>query len=133
MQQVIRKLRDNFGSSLSRILFGFYTLVLLAVTLLPTNVISSGGKSWISKISFENGDKVVHFALFFIFTFLGFASYYFKRNYQIWLFPILFGLMIEILQHFLGWGRTFDIWDITANVTGTFAAYFFLIKNISKT
>ncbi len=133
MQQLIRKLQDNFGNKLSRFLFGIYTLILLAVTLLPMSVIPSEGESWFSKIQIENGDKVVHFALFFIFTFLGFASYYFKKNYQIWLFPILFGLMIEILQHFLGWGRTFDIWDITANVTGTFAAYFLLIKNIPKT
>ncbi len=92
------------------------------------SVIPSDGESWMSKISIENGDKAVHFVLFFIFTFLGFASQYFKKNYQILLIPILLGLFIEILQHFLGWGRTFDGWDLVANVLGTFTAYFLIRK-----
>ncbi len=128
MQQLIRKLQDNFGNKPSRFLFGIYTLILLAMTLLPMSVIPSDGESWLSKIQIENGDKAVHFALFFIFTFLGFASYYFKKSYQIWLFPILFGLIIEILQHFIGWGRSFDIWDLVANSLGAFSAYFLIRK-----
>lgn len=95
------------------------------------DVIPSSGGGWISNLSFENGDKVVHFALFFIFTFLGFASGYFRKNIQVWLIPVLTGLIIEIIQHLSGWGRTFDGFDILANVLGTLTAYFLLIKYFS--
>lgn len=128
MQQVIRRLQPNLGNTALKILFGVYTLLLLALTLLPMDVLPSSGESWISKLSFENGDKVVHFALFFIFTFLGFTAHFFRTNLQIWLIPILTGLFIEIVQHLSGWGRTFDGFDILANVLGTFAAYFFIRK-----
>lgn len=124
MPQVIRKLQDNFGNKPIRFLFGVYTLILLAATLLPMNVISSGGEGWFSQIQIENGDKAIHFALFFIFTFLGFAAKVFYKNQRIWLYPFLFGLLIEILQHFIGWGRSFDIWDLVANSLGILAAYF---------
>jgi|SRR5690606_18639669 len=126
MPQLIRKLQDNFGNIPIRFLFGIYTLILLAATLLPMNVISSGGEGWFSKIQIENGDKAIHFALFFIFTFLGFAAKYFYKNQQIWLYPFLFGLIIEILQHFIGWGRSFDIWDLVANSLGILVAYFLI-------
>jgi|SRR5690606_5867673 len=128
MPQVIRKLQDNFGNKTIRLLFWVYTLILFAATLLPMNVISSGGEGWFSKIQIENGDKAIHFALFFIFTFLGFAAQVFYRNQRIWLYPFLFGLMIEILQHFIGWGRSFDIWDLVANSLGAFSAYFLIRK-----
>ena len=97
------------------------------------DVIPSSGGSWISKLSFENGDKVGHFALFFIFTFLGFASGYFRKKTHIWLIPILTGLLIEIVQHLSGWGRTFDWLDIVANVLGTLTAYFFINKYFNST
>ena len=126
MQQLIRRLQDNFGNKLTRILFGIYTLILLAVTLLPMSVIPSDGESWLSQLKIENGDKAVHFALFFIFTFMGFASQYFKKNPMIWLAPFLVGFFIEILQHFIGWGRSFDLWDLLANGLGILGAYFFI-------
>lgn len=126
MPQVTRKLQDNFGNKPTRFLFGVYTLILLASTLLPMNVISSGGDGWFSKINIENGDKAIHFALFFIFTLLGFAAKYFYKNQQIWLYPFLIGLLIEILQHFIGWGRSFDVWDLVANSLGILAAYFLI-------
>ncbi len=126
MPQVTRKLQDNFGNKPTRFLFGVYTLILLASTLLPMNVISTGGDGWFSKINIENGDKAIHFALFFIYTFLGFAAKYFYKNQQIWLYPFLIGLLIETLQHFIGWGRSFDVWDLVANSLGILAAYFLI-------
>ncbi|MBA5629286.1 VanZ family protein [Moheibacter lacus] len=126
MQQLIRKLQDNFGKPPSRFLFGIYTLILLAMTLLPMSVIPSDGESWLSQLKIENGDKAVHFALFFIFTFLGFAAKFFSKNLQILWVPILFGLIIEILQHFIGWGRSFDLWDLLANSLGILTAYFMI-------
>lgn len=90
------------------------------------SVIPSDGDSWLSKLKIENGDKAVHFALFFIFTFLGFASHYFTKRLQIWLLPFLVGFLIEILQHFIGVGRSFDIWDLVANSLGILTAYFMI-------
>ncbi len=123
MQQVIRKLLAKKGSLLSRILFGVYTVILLLATLLPTDVISSGGKGWISKISFDNGDKVVHAALFFIFTFLLYLSGVVKTWRSLILISVFTGLTIEIVQHISSFGRTFDWFDILANIIGSFLAY----------
>lgn len=129
MRQATAKLRDKKGSFLLRILFGVYTLFLFTVTLLPTDVMSSDGKSWLAKLSFQNGDKIVHFALFFLYTFLWYVSGYAKKKYSIWLVPLFVGLFIEILQNFIGLGRTFDVWDITANSIGIFLAFLILSKN----
>lgn len=131
MPQVIKKLLDK-GSLISKILLGVYTILLFVATLLPVNVISSGEKGWISKISFENGDKVVHAALFFIFTFLFFYSNLFRSYRNLILVPLFIGVSIEILQPLLKGGRTFDWFDILANLFGIILAYLFIKKIIIR-
>ena len=128
MRQVIRRLPAKKGSLYSKLLFGAYTVFLLLATLMPMEAISSGGKGWISKISFDNGDKVVHATLFFIFTFLLFFSEFIRNRNRLVLISILIGLGIEVLQHISGLGRTFDWFDLLANAAGTLIAYFLLSK-----
>ena len=128
MPQVIKKLQHKKNRIIPIIIFGIYTVFLFSVTLIPTDVIPSEGKSWFSKISIENGDKAVHFALFFIFTLLYFYSKLYRNYPNLILIPISTGVLIEILQHLLNGGRTFDWFDILANVLGTFFAYFLIRK-----
>lgn len=132
MRQVIKRLPAKKGSLYSKLLFGVYTVFLLLATLMPMEVISSGGKGWISKISFDNGDKVVHATLFFIFTFLLFLSELIRNPRKLIGFSILIGLAIEILQHISGLGRTFDWFDVLANSIGVLFAYL-LISKLWKT
>lgn len=128
MQQLTKKLLDKKGTTLAKVLFGVYSLSLLVITLMPTVVFKSKEGSWLSTINFRNGDKVVHAALFFIFTLLLFYSAYVSEKFRLILIPVLVGIGIEIAQFATGWGRTFDLFDILANTIGTFIAFFLIQK-----
>lgn len=62
-------------------------------------------------------DKIVHIAFFAVFTFL----WNFRFSRQIWgvlLIAIVFGIAVEYLQDGMGLGRSFDTYDIVADVAG---------------
>lgn len=128
MQKVIKALLDKKSSFLAKSVFVTYSLFLGFVTLIPTSLIKSNKEGWLTKINIENGDKVVHAALFFIFVFLLYFSGWTQKKFNLFLIPFLVGILIEILQHFMGWGRTFDLWDILANTTGIILACFLTQK-----
>lgn len=111
-----------------RVVFFIYTVLLFIATLLPLDTIQSGGKSWFSFLAFKNSDKIVHFIMFFILTGLLIIAYQSLKKIGFITIPIIMGIVIEILQHTMGGGRTFDIWDIAANTLGTIAAFFLLTK-----
>lgn len=123
MQKVTKALLDKKSSFLAKSIFVAYSLFLGIATLIPTSVLSSGKKSWLSNINFENGDKVVHTALFFIFSFCFYYSGWAKSKISLLLIPFILGILIECLQGLLGWGRTFDVWDILANCIGSLLAF----------
>lgn len=99
---------------------------------MPTNIIQSEKNSWLKGFNFKNEDKVIHFTLFFIFTYLFYASRITKRKTHLYLIPISLGILIECLQFISGWGRTFEPLDILANSLGVFAAYFLIVNNNQK-
>jgi len=66
--------------------------------------------------------------MFFILTGLLIMAYQSLKKIGYITIPVITGIVIEILQHTMGGGRTFDIWDITANTLGTLAAFFLLAK-----
>lgn len=123
MQKVTKALLDKKSSLLAKIIFVAYSIFIGVATLIPTSVLSSGKKSWLSNIEIENGDKVVHAALFFIFSFCFYYSGWAKSKLSLLLIPFLIGILIECLQALLGWGRTFDVWDILANCIGSLVAF----------
>lgn len=66
-------------------------------------------------------DKLVHFILFAILTFL--IQYAFKRTFQqnttFWIINlIIYAVLIEILQYYMKLGRSFSIFDIFADLIG---------------
>jgi VanZ family protein len=111
----------------SILLFG----LILILTLMPSNEVPSA-----SGIKL---DKIVHFCLFFCFTFsliIGLLKqYYFKimnRNalkYTVFI-AVFLALITEVLQYFMLLGRSFDWSDILFNILGILFAViiFFLIK-----
>ena len=123
MQKVTKALLDKKSSLLAKIIFVAYSIFIGVATLIPTSVLSSGKKSWLSNIEIENGDKVVHAALFFIFSFCFYYSGWAKSKLSLLLIPFIIGILIECLQALLGWGRTFDVWDILANSIGSLLAF----------
>ena len=38
---------------------------------------------------------------------------------EFFLIAALFGIIVEVLQYFLNWGRSFDILDIITNISGS--------------
>ncbi len=79
--------------------------------------------------SFLGYDKVVHFLMFGSWTFFYGIVRFFKGKLR--LFPVLalgtlFGLLVEILQHYLPTNRSFELMDFTADIAGTLAAVAFL-------
>lgn len=80
-------------------------------------------------------DKIVHFVLFgglFVLTSLPIlkssAAFRKKKNALLWtgILVVIYGLLVEIIQHYFIPGRTFDLWDWAADSTGVFGGVFFL-------
>lgn len=128
MQKDTRKWQDNKKVGFYRIILFAYVPILLFATLMPADIVSGSAESWISKFKFKNEDKVIHFTLFFIFTYLFILSEIIQNIKLILIASILLGILIEVLQHFMNLGRSFELLDIVANTFGALTAYFILKK-----
>jgi VanZ family protein len=64
-------------------------------------------------------DKLVHFLIYFI-MFLLINRW--KPVYKVFNFSfcVLYGLMMELAQHYFITGRYFELWDLIANISGVF-------------
>ncbi len=78
-------------------------------------------------------DKIIHFILYFVFALLvisGNNSLREKRNVTVkailWAAAITltYGILVELLQHFIFTTRSAEFWDIVANILGFLAAAF---------
>jgi glycopeptide antibiotics resistance protein len=69
----------------------------------------------------EYADKVVHFALFFVFGFLWMLALPLRADTRTWvvlLTGILFAIATEVYQGILPTNRSPDSWDVVADVFG---------------
>jgi hypothetical protein len=83
-------------------------------------------------IKIPHFDKIIHFGLYFMFSFLLYKSFVELR--LIIALSISYGAIIEFLQDVLTTSRSFDWLDILANSFGvTFFIIFVLILEHSKT
>lgn len=112
----------------ARTAFYAYVVLLFIATLIPSDSIPSGSDSWFSIFKFNHSDKIVHFIMFFGLTLLLYFAYNSFKKIGYITIPVTMGIVIEILQHLMGSGRTFDIWDIAANTMGTLTAFLLLHK-----
>ena len=76
-------------------------------------------------------DKVVHFLIYGLLCFLAVKAQLSKRYLWPFLGVISFGLLIEVLQGAMGWGRTASFWDMLANTLGA-AVMLGLLKLFDK-
>lgn len=97
------------------------------ITYLSLFLIDDGKSSfW---LDFPHKDKVGHFGFYFGFTFLW--NLFFKNIQvaglkKITITAVLYGILMEILQYLMPYGRMFDIKDIFANTSGAIGAYFYI-------
>lgn len=76
----------------------------------------------------ELNDKLGHFIAYLVLTFfwLIFAKYFFKNTINLLLVAIAcisYGIIIEMMQHYLTATRTASVLDVLANTTGALLAF----------
>ncbi len=106
---------------IQRLVFFIYVVLITLLSLLP-------GSDLPSVKLFRHADKLVHMCMYAGFTFLLLRGWprFFRGSVQ-WLplFLVLFwGMTMEILQDLGHYGRSFEIYDIVANVSGFFPGWF---------
>lgn len=115
------------------LLFLVFITVITYMSLAPLPEL--GGELW-----FDHLDKLIHFFIYVIFCSLGFlAIMEFSKNRMshprglllILIIAFFYGLLIEVLQHFMPLNRMFEIWDLLANSLGAIMGCW-LIKRYSS-
>ena len=100
----------------------YYTLILIILSLVP---IPDLGLPRFKLLEF---DKLIHFIMYLIFALIWGLKIenFLERKMEISAYLILFGLVLEILQHVLPFGRYFDLCDLVANSIGVLFGVFIL-------
>jgi VanZ family protein len=100
-----------------------WIMVIAVACLMPANKLPD--TSFFSKIPYF--DKMVHFAMYFIFTLFlmsGFSRQYGKTSTKAYvvsfILAFILGVTIEFIQEKIG--RSYDIYDMTANTIGIIAS-----------
>ena len=121
---------------------GLFSLAVLYLCLAPRPF---GGFDGGGLFDFPGGDKVVHFIMFFALA-VAYIVDYFKVAYPhhtrfdkvaaLTLIAILIGGLIEVLQKFMGLGRSMDFFDWLADVAGAVCAMavmqLFMLRKMRK-
>lgn len=116
-----------------RINIVIFTLAILFVSVLPQNALQDK-----SIFLFEGADKIVHFLMYSSLMFLwginkkNLINIQNKKNwlYLGVLYCIVIGVTAEIIQYYSALGRSFELNDIIANISGTIVMFlFFKYKN----
>jgi len=97
------------------------SVLIIALSLMPGSVVESR-----KVFLFSNADKIVHFLMYAFLMFVWLKSIDFERNFKIRyyyvaggiIYCLILGVILEVLQYRLAVGRSFDVWDIVANIAG---------------
>lgn len=83
---------------------------------------------------FDHFDKIVHFTFFLIFHFLwiGFLGTSKNRHLILILISGIYGFFLEFYQVAYVEGRSFDVWDGIADICGSLACTFLMLRNRLK-
>ena len=102
---------------------------LVAITL--ASLISAQSISKIGIVNIPGLDKFVHFVMYMILCFLLLKSIK-GKNIQIIVFCILYGILMESMQFLISSGRSFDFFDIIANISGVNVGALLAIRILNK-
>jgi len=106
-----------------------YTLTLITASLVSLSGVPSLGSSY--------DDKIFHFLAYVVLAFL-WVTYFKtvkKKNGRVvvFFFLILFGVVLELIQHQVNPKRTYDIYDLIANCIGvSLGTLIALLNNVIK-
>lgn len=101
-----------------------YKILAIAWTLLTLylSLISARSASEFNLLDFVGFDKIAHLSFYTIFSFLWSMSLRETntgKNFVLF-FSVSFGILMEICQFYLFNGRSFELYDILANIIGSF-------------
>lgn len=115
LQRNTKQLLDKI-THISKFVLPIYWAILTYILLRP-GIEAEGVRL------FPPADKVVHFAAFFILGFLLKATFP-KIRFSIYIILIIsYGLLTEILQGVMRWGRTLEFLDLVADTIGGLLAF----------
>lgn len=77
---------------------------------------------------FSGIDKVIHLSIFAFLSFCFWVSFPKIKFITFILVMLLYGLITEILQDEMHWGRSMEIGDLVADIIGTLIGYFIYTK-----
>lgn len=106
-----------------------WATVIIFLTLLPAAAMPEV-PAW-QLISFATASHAVVFFILALLLRFGFkkqTAFDFLHRHSGWatlIFSVLFGVLIEILQSVMGWGRQGDLMDVVSNSIGTVAGIAF--------
>ena len=112
LKNTLRKLSDNFYRFCALI----WTIMILYLSLISANQATK-----FNVFDFYGVDKLGHIIFYTTFSFLWCMSFR-ERNTDkknILIFSISFGVLMEICQLYLFNGRSFELYDILANILGS--------------
>ena len=101
--------------------FYFGMAIFWTILTLYLSLISARSASKFNIWDFTGTDKLAHLIFYAVFSFLWCMSLR-KRNVEkkyVLFFSIFFGILMEICQLYLFNGRSFELFDIIANIIGS--------------
>jgi VanZ family protein len=112
-----------------------YKILAIAWTLLTLylSLISARSASEFNLLDFVGFDKIAHLSFYTIFSFLWSMSLRETntgKNFVLF-FSVSFGILMEICQFYLFNGRSFELYDILANILGSFLGVILFKKFIN--
>ncbi len=103
--------------------------IIWAMIILYLSLANLNDNETLKELLFPYSDKIAHFGIYAIFSFL-ILSEYNKKGKQ-WLplaISIFYGILMEFLQFSLTTYRSLEIFDMLANTTGAFVAWYIYKK-----
>jgi VanZ family protein len=107
-----------------------WLIIMCILFFLPGSALPKA--EWLDKINF---DKIVHIGLFAVLIFLWRSSFNWKlKNYNLLLLcsAFLYGLMVEFIQLYWIPNRSFDLYDVAADMAGSILGLLIWIKLYKK-
>lgn len=97
-------------------------IILVIITILSLS--PSSGLPKEENISIPNLDKIIHFFMYFVFSF-SFLYHFMRKQYEIrklniliLIFVSFYGIFMEVLQSLMNLGRSASFYDFLANESG---------------
>ena len=107
----------------ARTLLIVYLFVILILSILPSNDENS-----LSSIYLTDTGAILHFFAYLVGSGLGYLA--FRKAIAVSCFVVLYSILLELIQLYIP-SRTFNIFDIFANIAGVlFFSFLFVIRRI---